>query len=88
MSRPNHFDSRGQYLKEGDRVVFLDARESLLRGLPAADRVAIKGQVGKEMAVEGFDDYGHVELEFFEQGDEYIVHTIWVEPDCLKKIIR
>jgi hypothetical protein len=28
-----------------------------------------------------------VELEFFEQNDEHIIHTIWVEPGCLKKII-
>ena len=36
------------------------------------------------MAVEGFDDYGNVELEFIDAEDNY--HTIWVEPDCLKKI--
>jgi hypothetical protein len=58
----------------------------LLHGLPVSDQKAIKEQVGKAMEVEGFDDYGNVELEFFEAGDIHHTHTIWVAPDCLKKI--
>lgn len=81
-----HQDSEGRSLQTGDRVLYLEARETLLAGLPADDQAAIRAQVGKEMTVEGFDDYGHVELEFLEQGDKYINHTIWVEPDCLKKV--
>jgi hypothetical protein len=38
------------------------------------------------MVVEGFDNYGNVELEFLEEGETHNSHTIWVEPDCLKKI--
>ena len=79
-------DSQGEALKKGDRVIYLEARESLLRGLPGSDRKAIKAQVNKEMVVEGFDDYGNVELEFLEAGEDWHPHTIWVEPDCLKKI--
>jgi hypothetical protein len=63
-------------------VLYLEAWETLLAGLPANDEAAIRLRVGKEMMVEGFDDYGHVELEFLEPGDEYISHTIRVESDC------
>ena len=79
-----HLDSQGETLGKGDKVIFLEAREHLLRGLPVSDQEAIKAQVSKEMVVEGFDDYGNVELEFIDAEDIY--HTIWVEPDCLRKI--
>ena len=79
----DHIDSGGRLLKMGDRVVFLDATEDLLRGLPASDREAIRAQVGKEMAVEGLNEYGYVELEFVDMEDA--IHSIWVEPDCRKK---
>ncbi len=79
-----HLDSQGEPLQKGDKAIYLEAREDLLHGLPASDRKAIEAQVGEAMAVEGFDDYGNVELEFIDAKDIY--HTIWVEPDCLKKI--
>lgn len=78
-----HLDSQGEPLRHGDKVVYLDAREDLLRGLPASDQEVIKAQVGKVVKVEGFDDYGHVELVFTDA--EEIIHFIWVEPECVKK---
>ncbi len=42
--------------------------------------------VGKEFRVQGFDDYGHVELWLREDGSEDTggaAHTVWVEPEFL-----
>lgn len=86
MTEKEHLDSQARPLRRGDKVIYLDAREHLLSGLPFSDQEAIKAQVGKEMMVEGFDNYGNVELEFLEEADAHHSHTIWVEPDCLKKI--
>ena len=60
----DRLDSTGNQLQEGDRVVYLEARGNSLHGLPNSDQEANKAQVGKEMEVEGLDDYGNVELEF------------------------
>ena len=86
MTEKEYLDSQGRSLRQGDKVIYLEAREHLLRGLPFSDQEAIKTQVGKEMVVEGFDNYGNVELEFLDKGETRYSHTIWVEPDCLKKI--
>ena len=86
MTEKEYLDSQGRSLRQGDKVIYLEAREHLLRGLPFSDQEAIKAQVGKEMVVEGFDNYGNVELEFLDKGEAHYSHTIWVEPDCLKEI--
>ena len=77
-------DSRGQALQVGDVVRYLSASEDLLRGLPASDQRAIRSQVGRTMTIEGFDDYGGVELEFWVSDCE--CHSIWVEPRDLEKV--
>lgn len=86
MTEKEHLDSQGRPLRRGGKVTYLEAREHLLRGLPVSDQKAIRAQLGKEMMVAGLDDYGNVELEFFEAEEIWHSHTIWVDPDCLKKI--
>ena len=80
-----HFDADGEELLSGDTVVLLAAPESLLAGLPHEDQVAIKKQVGKVMRVEGFNDYGYVELGEFTDSNGTI-HWIWIEPIHLRKV--
>jgi hypothetical protein len=41
--------------------------------------------VGSYKKVVGFDDYGHVELEFkIRKGPNAGNHTVWVEPDLVR----
>ena len=77
-------DIDGEHLQEGDSVILLNAPDELLFDLPSQDQAAIKPQVGKVMSVQGFDEYGHVELEF-KLGEE-MIHFIWVKPLFLRKI--
>lgn len=74
-------------LAEGDMVFFKKAPEALISGLPLEDQEAIKAQEEKPMAIVGFDEYGHVELEFTskEDGTYKEIHTIWVAPKELFK---
>ncbi len=75
-------DRDGNTIKKRNRVRFLEANAKLLRGLPLEDQIAINEQVGNVLVVEGFDDYGHVELVFIDKRG--INHFIWVEPDVLR----
>lgn len=76
-------DADGTSLQEGDLVVFLSAPDELLSNLPSEDQSAIRAQVGKSLTVQGFDQYGHVELEF--KSEEGAFHSIWVKPSYLRK---
>jgi hypothetical protein len=42
LTEKEHLDSRGRFLRQGDKVIYLDAREHLLFGLPFSDQEAIK----------------------------------------------
>ena len=76
-------DVSGTTLKVGDYVILLDAPEELLRNLYPEDKAAICTQVGKSLEVQGFDDYGHAELEFIDFSG--IIHFIWVKGSVLRK---
>lgn len=77
-------DCRGNPLAIGDRVRVVEIPPSLPRGLPDQDQLAIRGQVGKTLAIEDFNEAGDAELEFAD-GDGNI-HTIWLELRCLEKV--
>lgn len=78
------FDSNHNSLSEGDNVQLLSASEDLLRGLPLSDQSAIQDQVNKIMAIQSFNEYGHVELEFTDVNGN--MHFIWVEPKDVEKV--
>ena len=78
--KPN--DNSGRKIRKRNKVIFLEAPVKLLAGLPSEDQRAITEQVGKVFEVEGFDDYGHVEIVFFDKFGRN--HSIWVEPTALK----
>jgi hypothetical protein len=77
-------DVSGTVLKLGDTVEVCEIPDWLLSGLPAEDQAAIVGKVGTKVAVVGFDDYGHAELEF--NKPENAPRTIWIDPRCLRKV--
>lgn len=76
-------DANGTTLQIGDYVVLLEAPEELLRDLPSEDKVAIQAQVGRSLEVQGFDEYGHAELEFTDMNGT--MHFIWVKGLVLQK---
>ena len=77
--KPN--DRAGIKIKIRNKVRFLEAPAKLLEGLPSEDQRAITEQVGNIMEVEGFDNYGHVELVFYDKSGTN--HSIWVKPNVL-----
>lgn len=73
-------DENGALVTQGSLVVLKTIPSELTNGLPLADVRAIEAQKNTEMIVAGFDDYGHVELEFVYEGN---IHFIWVAGHCL-----
>ena len=82
-SKDQVLDVNGEILLEGDSVVLLNAPDELLSDLPSEDQADIKAQAGKAMLVQGFDEHGHVELEF--KSEDEMIHFIWVKPLYLRK---
>jgi len=74
-------DQKGNKIRKGTKVLFLEATSELLEGLSLEDQNAINDQIGKILKVESFNDYGHIELEFIDKNR--INHSIWVEPNAL-----
>lgn len=80
----SELDASGDLLKEGDLAILLEAPDELLSGLPVEDQMDIKSQVGFEVEVQSFDEYGNVELEFTSKNET--IHFIWVKPLYVRKI--
>jgi len=81
-----HNDRFGQSLRVGDSVLVGEIPVKLLEGLLPEDQEAIRAQKGNCLTVEGFDDYGNVELEFTDASEQ--LHTIWIESGALEKLSR
>ncbi|MHB8624420.1 MAG: hypothetical protein ACYC9J_15315 [Sulfuricaulis sp.] len=76
-------DSNGKRINAGDRAVLEKVSEKLLSGLPTEDQIAIKAQAGKLQTISSFDEHGYAEIEFVDA--KGTLHTIWIEPACLRK---
>jgi hypothetical protein len=83
VKRYEPLDCNGKPIFAGDSVVLVRASEKLIAGLPDEDQKAIQAQVGNVLKVNEFDEYGHAEIEFVDT--EGMMHTIWIEPSCLRK---
>jgi hypothetical protein len=77
-------DCDGKQIKIGDRVVLEKVSDNLLSGLPTEDQLAIKAQKGKRQTINDFDEHGHAEIEFVDVAWG-MLHTIWIEPSCLRR---
>ena len=84
----NPIDCEGTKLEINDNIVIVKIPNHLLENLPKIDKKAITAQIGKQFNIKEFDRFGFVEIEFEYQleNTEITYHTIWIEPDCLKKI--
>jgi len=78
------FDSEGARLEVGDTVLVLATPADLGTSLPET-KAAFSQAVGRVIPIEGFNEYGFVELEMtpprFRGWD-----SIWIEPTLLKKV--
>lgn len=76
-------DMNGIAINVGDSVIFCNASDDLLRGLPDEEKRTIKSLVGNSFEVQGFDEHGNIEL-CLQYGDE--IHFIWVDGGDLKSM--
>lgn len=83
-SKYSHADIAGFPLELGDLVEVCEVPDWLLAGLLPEDQAAIRQKIGAKVEIAGFDDYGHVELEFNQPKDA--PRTIWIDPQCLRKV--
>jgi hypothetical protein len=51
--------------------------------LPKEDQLALSAQVGKRVALNGYDEDDRAELEFRDSAG--LFHTIWVDPKFMTK---
>lgn len=75
-------------IQAGDRVRLIAVPRELA-GVPEETQKLFELCVGKEFTVEGFDSYGHAELEVGTLIDKVvggIENTIWVETEYLEKV--
>ena len=76
-------------LKVGDRVVFLQAPDRLLKDLPTDEQEEIRSFVGQTAEITEVDKFGYFWIGFGSQSDEgeestYVGHSIAVTADCLR----
>ena len=70
--------------KVGDRVILLTLDDWFFNKLPAGDVAFLKTCIGRETAIEDFDEHGNVELEF--ESSQSSFHFVWVDPSWIKKV--
>lgn len=84
MARVSRRDVNGAPVKRGDTVRYLGVSETYWADLPKSDQRAIAKRIGKPHVIQGFDAYGHVELEW--NVNRYDSHSIWVPGSSLEKL--
>jgi hypothetical protein len=68
--------------KPGTRVVLKSVPAGFLEALPARDKRAITGIVGKPVLLVQYDEAGRAELEFTDE--EGVIHSIYVKPEFIR----
>jgi hypothetical protein len=81
-----HVGYQEKPLKQGEVVRMLEIPQDLFSKLPEALHVALKAEVGKVHLIQGFNEYGKIELEFHDAN--YLPHTIWISPSCVTRILE
>lgn len=87
------FDCDGLEILLGEKVIYEILTEHLLKDLPEEDQQRLKSFVGKETEVLKLDDEDNfIELEFEykrENEPDFIGFvSIWVEPECVRKVMN
>jgi ribosomal protein L21E len=72
--------------KVGDRVRITRVPPSVEREMPSETVELFRRCVGQVFRVDGFGEYGHLELNVSDDGSQapdYSKHTIWIEPESV-----
>ena len=73
----------------GDRVRVLRVPPSVEEQMPNETCQIFRRCVGQILRIDGFDDYGHLELNVMDDGSQcadYCSHTIWIEPKFVERV--
>jgi len=74
-------------LASGDRVRLVRLDAWFLPDMEPELVTLLRGRIGRDHAVAGFDEYGHVELEFTRRlGNKTSFHTVWVDPSWVERV--
>jgi len=73
-------DFQGKSLKKGNIVRMLEIPQDLFSELPEAQHAALRAEVGNVHLIQGYDEYGKIELEYHDEN--FTSHTIWVNASC------
>ncbi len=79
-----HIDIPRKPLKKGEVVRMLEVPQDLFSKLPKAQHEALKAEVGNVHLIQDLDENGKIELEFHDEN--YMPHTIWINPSCVTRI--
>ncbi len=73
----------------GDHIRVMQVPPLVLEQCPSETIEIFNRCVGQTLRVDGFDTYGHLELNVMDSGlqaPDYCHHTIWIEPECVELI--
>lgn len=76
-------------IKIGDTIRVLRVPPDVERFMPPETQELFRRCVGQVLRVEGFDDYGGLELLVLDDGSQapsHGHHTIWIEPEYVELI--
>lgn len=76
-------------LKVGDRVRVLRVPPSVEEQMPEETRQIFRRCVGQVLRIDGFDDYGHLELNVKDDGSQFpdhCDHSIWLESEFVEYV--
>ena len=62
----------------------LEITQDLFSKLPKAQHETLKAKVGNVHLIQDLDENGKIELEFHDEN--YMPHTIWINPSCVTRI--
>ena len=79
-----HRDVNGRIVRIGQRVRFLKASTSLLRGLSPSNKAAVRAAVGGIYRVRGRNAVGMLELTFRDSSGS--IHFVWIEPNNVRLV--
>ena len=79
-------DLQEKTLKKGEVARMLEIPQDLFSKLPKVHHAALKAEVGNVHRIQDLDEYGKMELEFHDEN--YLPHTIWINPSCVTRILK
>jgi hypothetical protein len=76
--------------KIGDRVRVVRVPRSVEQEMPSETVELFRRCVGQTFRIDGFDEYGHLELNVSDDGSQapdYSKNTVWIEPEFVESVL-